>query len=162
MQKAYKLKPDDLNTIITLGVVYEELKLFSAMDSLFDAALVIFPDNALLLNNYSYSLGERGVQLQRALEMSRRAVELEPENGAYLDTIGWIHFKLGNYHEALQFIKKAINTREESAEVLEHLGDVYYQLGEIDNAQTYWRKALEKDPGNQTLKDKLRTNSTDQ
>lgn len=162
LQKAYKLKPEDLNTIVTLGIIYDELKQYSALDSLFDAALVIYPDNALLLNNYSYSLGERGIQLERALEMSRHAVELEPGNGAYLDTIGWIYFKLGNYQEALQFIKKAIGTREESAEVLEHLGDVYYQLGEIGNAQKYWLKALEKDPGNQILKNKLRTDSPGQ
>lgn len=162
MEKVYKLKPDDLNTIVTLGIIYDELKQYSALDSLFDAALLIYPDNALILNNYSYSLSERGIQLERALEMSRRAVELEPENGAYLDTIGWIHFKLGNYQEALRFIQKAVNTREGSAEVLEHLGDVYYQLGETDNAQKYWRKALEKDPGNQTLKDKLRSDSPEQ
>jgi tetratricopeptide (TPR) repeat protein len=161
LQKAYQLKPDDLNTIVTLGIVYDELKMHSALDSLFEVALVTYPDNALLLNNYSYSLAERGIELGRALKMAKRALELEPENSAYLDTIGWIYYQLTDYEKALQFIRKAVNSRDSGAEVLEHLGDVYLKLGDIDNARKYWKKSLEQDPANETLKNKLQQTSPD-
>ena len=155
LKKAYKLDPEDYNTIITLGLAFDNLKLYAPMDSLYEAAIKFFPDDALLLNNYSYSLSERGLQLRRALEMAQRAVEIEPDNGAYLDTIGWIHFQLGNYHIALQYIERAIAYREESPVVIEHLGDIHFKLGNPEKAKTYWRQALDKDPGNETLRDKL-------
>ncbi|RMF54915.1 MAG: tetratricopeptide repeat protein, partial [Calditrichaeota bacterium] len=109
-----------------------------------------------LLNNFSYSLAERGIRLEEALEMANRALELEPNNGAFLDTVGWIYFKLGDYQQALYYIKRAVEHREGSAEVLEHLGDVYYQLGEQEKAQEYWQKAYEKDPDNKALKAKIK------
>jgi tetratricopeptide (TPR) repeat protein len=159
LQKAYQIKADDLNTVVTLGIVYDELKMYSALDSLFETALMDYPDNPLLLNNYSYSLAERGIRLDRALKMAKRAVELEPDNGAYLDTIGWIYFQLGDYEKALQFIRSALSRRDGGAEVLEHLGDVFFKLGDINNAREYWQKALEQTPGNETLKNKLQQNS---
>ena len=99
--------------------------------------------------------------MNKALKMARRAVALEPENGAYLDTIGWIFYKLGNYQEALRFIRQAVSGRENTAEVLEHLGDVYDKLGDTGNARQYWQKALEQEPDNENLKNKLHRESPD-
>ncbi|MGH1365482.1 MAG: tetratricopeptide repeat protein [Calditrichia bacterium] len=155
LQRAQFLDPEDLTTILTLGLVYENLRMFSHLDSLYSQALDRYPENALLLNNYSYSLVDRGVELQKALALAQRAIELEPDNGAYMDTIGWIYYHLEDYDAALSYIKKAVRQRQESAVVLEHLGDVYYRLGNLTQAIHYWRLALEKDPENTSLLQKV-------
>lgn len=155
LEASYRLDPENLNTISTLGIIYNDLAMYARLDSLYDAALAIYPTNALLLNNYSYSLGERGVHLERALEMARRALERDPQNGAYLDTIGWIYYKLGNYPRALEYLQQAAAQMENSPEVLEHLGDVYFQLKERDKARHYWQTALDQSPNNEALKIKL-------
>lgn len=158
LKGAYQKDSKNLNIIISLGVVYEELKMYTESDSLHEKALKLYPDEALLLNNYSYSLGVRGTQLTRALEMAERAVQMDSTNGAYLDTIGWIHFKLGNFEQAKNFILRALSHRENSAEVIEHLGDVYYKLGDLDKAREYWQHAFDLEPENDVLKKKLDNN----
>jgi tetratricopeptide (TPR) repeat protein len=124
-------------------------------DSLYEVAIERFPENALLLNNYSYSLSERNLQLDRALEMSKKANILEPDRPAYLDTIGWIYFKLGKLEEAEFYIRKSIDLQADSPVVLQHLGDVYYEMGDLDNAIEYWNRSLEADPENEELFNKL-------
>ncbi len=155
LKKAHQLDASDLNTIVTLGLVYDQLHMYPQLDSLYSSALEKFPDNALLLNNYSYSLGERGVQLERALEMVRRALQIEPHNAAYHDTAGWILFKMGNYESARDAILKSLEIQPENPEVIEHMGDVYQKLGDIEKARQYWNSALRLDPENDVLKTKL-------
>ncbi len=161
LRRAYALDSGDINTIVALAVVYDELQMYSALDSLYQAALERYPENALLLNNYGYSLAERGIQLERALAMARAALGQDPDNAAYLDTMGWIYYQMGDYRKALEFIRRAVSGAEQSAEVLEHLGDVYLKLGQEEDARLYWQKALERDPGNETLKNKLRQDASD-
>lgn len=155
LEKAYQLDNRNLNNIVSLGALYEELQMWAEEDSLYLHALEIFPDEAILLNNYSYSLSVRGIRLDEALELALKALSQEPENGAYLDTVGWIYFKMGNYEKALEYISKAVSLREDSAVVIEHLGDVYYKLGDFTQAKKYWQQALEKEPDNLELKKKL-------
>lgn len=158
LKKALALDTDNINAYTTLGMIYDELKMHTASDSLYDAALIIFPDNDLLLNNYAYSLADRGIRLQEALEMSKRAIELQPDNAAYQDTMGWIYYKLKEYNLALEFIQQSLTNREGNAVVIQHLGDVYYELGDLNNAKSYWNKALELDPENEILKDRINSN----
>lgn len=155
LEKSLRLNPDNINAISSLAVVYETLSYFEKTDSLYEAAIQSFPDNALLLNNFSYSLCERGIQLDEALKMVKMALKIDPENGAYLDTIGWIYYKLKNYNEAEKYIKQAIEVRENSAVVFEHLGDVYYKLEKYNLAKENWQKALDMQPKNSELKVKL-------
>ena len=155
LSRAHELNPDNINVISSLTVVYESLGRFEKSDSLYEAALNKFPDNALLLNNFSYSLSERDIRLDEALEMIKKALTIVPDNGAYLDTIGWIYYKLKNYPEAEKYIKQAIEVRENSAVVFEHLGDVYYELQQFDLARDNWKKALDIQPSNENLKLKL-------
>jgi Tfp pilus assembly protein PilF len=115
-----------------------------ASDRAYLEALEIEPDEPLLLNNYSYYLSLRNIRLEEALELSALAVEQQPENSAFLDTYGWINYKMGNYSEAKKWIQKSIEfTDAPSPTVLEHYGDVLYKLGEKEEAVTYWKKALE-------------------
>lgn len=155
LNKALKINPNDINTLTSLAAVYDKLKMWKNSDSLYEIALKKNPDNALLLNNYSYSLCERGIRLADALEMAKKALKAEPDNGAYLDTIGWIYFQMGQYEQARDFIGKALKVRENSEEVMEHMGDVYYKLKQAYEARKYWQKAFDLNPQNTKLKQKI-------
>ena len=156
LKKVLSLDSTDVGALGSLAAVYDKLKMWNQSDSLYRVGLVHFPENALLLNNFGYSLCERGVMLDSAREMSEKALKLEPDNGAYLDTYGWINYRLGDYEKALEYIQKALKVHEDSAEVLEHLGDVYFKLGNKTESARYWRNALEKDPSNTQLEQKIR------
>ncbi len=155
LRKSLELKPNDLNALSTLALTLDGLKRFKESDELYEKALSIDPKYHLVLNNYSYSLAERGIQLERALEMAKEAVRQEPENASYLDTIGWVYYKLGNYKEAERYIAEAIATGNASAVVYEHMGDIYFKVGDKEKAEKFWRRALEMDEENVALKNKL-------
>jgi tetratricopeptide (TPR) repeat protein len=155
LEKAYELNPKDLNTISTLALTLDGLHRYQQSDHLYEEGLKREPKSALLLNNFSYSLAERGLQLQRSLEMSKQAITAEPDNPAYLDTYGWIFFKMEKIEEAAKYIEKSVATGKASSEVHEHLGDVYQKLGQKEKALEFWKKALEMDPKNETVKEKI-------
>jgi len=157
-QKALILDPKNTNALSSLPVVLEELDMFAQCDSVYEKGLKALPENALLLNNFAYSLSERDIRLPEALEMSQKAIDMEPENGAYLDTIGWILYKMENYKQARDYILKSIQLRPKSAVVLDHLGDVYYKLDDISNAKKYWKMSIEIKPDNPAVLDKIANN----
>jgi tetratricopeptide (TPR) repeat protein len=159
LEKSLELNPNDVNTIGSLALTYDGKEQFSKSDSLYERALRIDPNNHLILNNYSYSLAERGIQLERALEMAKRAVAAEPDHASYLDTLGWVYYKLQQWKEAERYVAEAVATGRASAVVHEHLGDVYFQLGNKAKAMEYWNKALEMNNANQALKDKIQRGS---
>ena len=155
LERARELNPKDVNTLSALALVYDELKRHEESDRLYEDALKLDPHNHLILNNYGYSLVERGEQLERALAMAKEAVQQQPENASYLDTMGWAYFKLGQLEDAERFVRRAVEKGEASAVVHEHLGDIYYRLGQKDKALEYWQKALDKDSTNQILRTKI-------
>lgn len=139
----------------TLGDVRANLDKQEASDEAYELALRYDADNHNAMNNYAYNLSVRGENLERAKELALKAIEIAPENAAYLDTVGWVYFKLGDYDRSRRFIKASIDTGEASAEVLEHLGDVYEKLDNLDEAKKWWKQALEKDPGRNHLEEKI-------
>jgi tetratricopeptide (TPR) repeat protein len=155
LEKARELNPKDVDVIAQLALVYDSMKKFEESDALYEEAIHIDAANHLVLNNYAYSLAERGVQLERALTYARKAVETQPENPSYLDTIGWIYFRLGQYTEAERYVKQAISKGEVSAVVYEHLGDIYYKMNQKDLAMEHWQMALKLDEANAPLRDKI-------
>ncbi len=155
LERAVELNPTDVNALSSLGLTYDALKMHTESDSAYERALRIDPKSALVLNNYAYSLSERGLQLERAETMSRESLASDSLNSSYLDTYGWILFQKGKYSEALIYIQKAVDAGDASAVVLEHLGDAYAKMNKMDEAKKYWSKALEKDEKNIALKEKL-------
>ncbi len=153
--RAVEIRPDDVNALSMLALTYDSKEEYTTSDSLYEVTLSLEPDNHLVLNNYSYSMAEREKDLDRALEMSQRAVEQRPENDAYLDTLGWIYFKLGDLAKAKQYVRKAIDVGSESAVVHDHMGDIYYHLGEYDKAMEFWKKAIELDDSKEEIKQKI-------
>ena len=110
----------------------------------YDRALRLDADNATVLNNYSYFLSEQGRDIERAVEMGRRATEIERNNPTYLDTYAWALHKAGRDAEAKRTMQQALSLdRSNSAELLIHYGDILASLGERFMAEIYWRRALE-------------------
>ncbi len=155
LKNAIRARPNWISALNALAGAYESMKQYAQADTVFGAALKAEPDNALVLNNWSYSLSERNQRLDEAFGMAQKALEKEPGNGAYLDTMGWVYFKMGDYEKAREFIERALQTRGASAEISDHLGDVYSRLGRPTLARQHWKKALELDPGNAAIADKL-------
>jgi len=157
LNRALRLDPNNVNVLGQLGLIYNNLKMMAESDSLYELALQIDPKNALINNNYAYSLSERDLELERALEMIEIAMAADSSNSSYLDTYGWIFFKLGDYDKAYYYIKKAIDVSDANAVLLEHLGDVLFMQGKKEEALDFWKRALELDSSNETLLNKVST-----
>ena len=156
LDKALSLDPENIQVIGTMGMIYDSMEKYEISDSLYERALKIDSANVLISNNYAYSLSERSLKLDRALELAEFAVKEEPKNSSYLDTIGWVYFKLGNYDKAIKFIKKAISKDEANATLFDHLADVYAQMSNKDKAVELYKKALDLDPTIDNVKEKLK------
>ncbi|MDQ3135535.1 MAG: tetratricopeptide repeat protein, partial [Acidobacteriota bacterium] len=100
------------------------------------------PNNATVLNNLGYFLTERNERLNEALEMVKRAVRVEPANASFLDSLGWVYFKLGQLDEAERHLSEAAKRNTRSATIQDHLGDVYQRRGKTADARAAWQKAL--------------------
>ncbi|MCX7797729.1 MAG: tetratricopeptide repeat protein [Melioribacter sp.] len=155
LNKALLIDPKNIDVLGMAALIYDSQKNFIMSDSLYSMALKIDSTNALILNNYAYSLAERGIRLEEALKMSKKAVEKDPQNASYLDTIGWVYYQLGDYLTAKKFIEDSLKLDNKNATVTDHLGDVYFKLGNKEKAKEFWKKALELEPQNEKIKQKL-------
>lgn len=139
----------------TLGDVKQELEKWEETVDAYERALRLDPENTTAKNNYAYYLSVREENLQKALELATDAVESDPENSSFLDTLGWVYFKLDNYEQARNYTQQSIDTGDASAEVYEHMGDILEAQGELEEARDWWEKALEQDPDRTHLNEKL-------
>ena len=124
----------------------------------YDSCLQWKPDNYGCLNNYAYFLSEKGQQLDRAEDMSFKAIKAEPKNATYLDTYAWILFMKKRYSEARIYIDRAManDTSTTSGVITEHAGDIYAMCGLTAEAVELWQKALPLDPKNKVLIRKIK------
>ncbi len=162
LNRAIEVQPEDETELLTdiysiLGDLYHLLKEHKLSDSCYDKALQLAPDNASVLNNYSYYLAERGERLDDAERMSKKSLVLRPNEPTFLDTYGWILYKKGDYEKAESFIRKALELREDSDGVLwEHLGDIKYRQGNVEEAVKYWETAKLRGSENTQLDKKIK------
>jgi tetratricopeptide (TPR) repeat protein len=115
-------------------------------------ALELKPDQPLVLNYLGYSWIDRGENLERGLKMIEKAVELRPEDGYIVDSLGWAHYRLGDYPSAVQYLEKAIELVPEDPTINDHLGDAYWQSGRAVEARYQWRRALQFGPQDDEIK----------
>ena len=99
-------------------------------------------NNATALNNLGYFLTEHDQKLEEAREMIERAVRADPQNPSFLDSLGWVYYKLGKLKEAERYLSDAARRNPTSATIQEHLGDLYQKLGQQEKAKSSWRRAL--------------------
>jgi tetratricopeptide (TPR) repeat protein len=115
-------------------------------------ALELKPDQPLVLNYLGYSWIDRGENLERGLKMIEKAVELRPEDGYIVDSLGWAHYRLGDYAAAVQYLEKAIELVPEDPTINDHLGDAYWQSDRPVEARYQWRRALQFGPQDDEIK----------
>lgn len=136
----------DVEPLYFRGISYERLKQWDNAVADFRRVLELDPDNANALNYLGYTWVDRGENLTEAFEMIRKAVDLEPESGAIIDSLGWAHYKLGEYEQAKTHLEKAVVLSPASATIVDHLGDAYWKLGRFREAGYQWQRALDFDP----------------
>jgi Flp pilus assembly protein TadD len=125
-----------------LGAIYERQKFFDKAEDEFKKVLQVNPKNAPVLNYYGYMLGDRGMRLDEAEALVQRALDEEPFNGAYLDSLGWVYSKENKLVEAEVTLRKAVEREAHDATIHSHLGDIYAKTGRQDLAAMEWEKSL--------------------
>lgn len=142
-QQANNLMVAVLNDLAT---AYFYLDSASTSFAYFEQILSIDQYNVSALNNYSYYLSLKNIDLDKAEQMSRKTIDIDPGNPTYLDTYAWVLFKKRNYNEALFIIERAIDAVDSSnpsAEIYDHYGDILFMNGNIDKAVDYWQKSID-------------------
>ncbi len=154
----YALDNNNLLEIIytELAETYHDTKNYEESDKYFEYALTINPDNSLVLNNYAYYLAVRKQKLEKAEKMSKRSLELSPNNPNYIDTYAWILYQQKRYKEAESTLKSILD-KKQSPTLLEHYGDILYKLNRKEDALEYWKKSKEAGNTSETLIKKIET-----
>ena len=128
------------------GICFERDKQWPKAEADFRKALELFPDQPLVLNYLGYSWVDKGMNLPDAFKMLRRAVELEPNDGYIVDSLGWAHFKLGQYPEAADTLERAIALKPADPVLNDHLGDAYWRVNRKTEAHFQWNHARDMGP----------------
>lgn len=142
LERALRLEPDSTQAMFWLGASYERTGRGSQAETVLQGLLDIDPNFAPALNYLGYMWADQGENLDKALVLVRQAVALEPDNGAYIDSLGWAHYQLGEYDEARGYLERAAKIVGNDAVVLEHLGDLYLALGQMEDARQSYERSL--------------------
>jgi tetratricopeptide (TPR) repeat protein len=141
--ESFSAEPHDNEVAwLLLGAVYERQKDYEKAEAEFKKVLDVNPKNAQVLNYYGYMLADRGLRLDEAHDLIQRAVDLDPLNGAYLDSLGWVYFKQNKLEDAEAMLRKAVDHEPHDPTIRSHLGDVLAKEGHLDQAATEWEKSL--------------------
>jgi len=140
-------EPDSVELRFRLAAAYERSGKRAEAATAFQELLRRAPDNSMALNYLGYMWAEKGENLPEALRMIRRALELEPGNGAYVDSLGWVYFRMGDFRQAVEHLEKAARLLPSDGTVQEHLGDALRALGRIPEARTAYERALQLGDG---------------
>lgn len=146
----------DSDFYLEFASAFEQHGIYERAEALLKRALEIDPDNHDAMNFLGYMWADRGVNLDRALVYLHKALSYENDNPAYLDSLAWIHYKLGEYPDALRYILQAIKGMPDDPIVNEHLGDIYIKVGESEKALAAWRKALPGSAKKNSIEAKIR------
>ena len=110
------------------------------------------PSDTFTLNYISYKLALKNQELELALDLIKKALEIDPNNGYFLDTLGWVEYKRNNFNSAVYFLEKSVSILPRSAEVIDHLGDCYFMLNRKKEAIFEWNKALKYETNTNIIK----------
>ncbi len=134
---------DDRETIWFMrGAMYEQMKEYPAAETEFRKVLKLNPDNASALNYLGYMLADHNERLDEAFKLVSKALEFEPDNGAYLDSLGWVYYRQGKLDEAVQYLQRSLEKTSRDPTIHEHLGDVYLKQNRLKDAISHWERAL--------------------
>ncbi|MBC8717997.1 tetratricopeptide repeat protein [Ochrobactrum sp. Marseille-Q0166] len=146
VQQIEKPERKDWPVFYQRGIAHERLKEWDQAEPNFRKALELFPNQPQVLNYLGYSWVDRGENLEEALNMIKQAVELRPQDGYIVDSLGWAYYKLGRYPEAVVELEKAVKLRPEDPTINDHLGDAYWRTGRQLEATFQWNHAIAGKP----------------
>ena len=167
LNQAVALANDKSRVLFYLGSCYEQASRKLGRDEYFDHAIETFqrlleiePNDAYALNYLGYMYADKGIRLTEAVALLEKAIALKPNNSAFLDSIGWAYFRLGELAQAEHYLQQALEhideiDPEEQAVIFDHAGDIASALGKADEAHTHWQKVLELTPDNEEVQRKL-------
>ncbi len=141
-EKLSTSKDDRENIYFMRGAMYERMKKYDEAEADFHRVLEINPDNASALNYLGYMLADRNIRLPEAQDLIKKALDQEPNNYAYLDSMGWVDFRLNKLPEAEQSLRRALELWPTDPTVHDHLGDVYFHQGKTKEAIAQWQSSL--------------------
>ncbi|HEX6900822.1 MAG TPA: tetratricopeptide repeat protein [Thermoanaerobaculia bacterium] len=143
LEKLTASKPDQPVLGFMLGAAYERTKQTDKAITELRRVVKLDPEFHAALNYLGYTMAEANVHLEEALDLVTRAVALDPDNGAYIDSLGWIYYRMGRPEAARVELERAVRLEPEDATLQEHLGDVYVALGQKERARQAYERALE-------------------
>jgi tetratricopeptide (TPR) repeat protein len=149
---------DNWTLFYSRGVCNERLKSWPEAEADFKKALALSPDESLVLNYLGYSWVDQGVNLKQAMDYIRKAVKLKPDDGYYVDSLGWAYYRLGNMGAAVEHLERAVELKPDDPIINDHLGDAYWKVGRTLEAKYQWQQALTLKPEQElvgALKDKI-------
>jgi tetratricopeptide (TPR) repeat protein len=147
ISKALELSESDdekATVLFMQGAMYERQKMFDEAESSFREVLRISPDNSSAMNYLGYMFADKGIRLDEALELITKALEYDPENGAYLDSLGWAYYQLDRFEEAAVHLTRAAERVSNDPVVHDHLGDAHFKLGNLREAIANWKRSVQE------------------
>ena len=151
LEEGIQHDPTNADLHFNLGTAYDKMNRFDDLVREMERALSLDPKHADALNYLGYSYADRGVRIEQALELTQRAVALKPENGYYVDSLGWAQFKIGRLDEALQTLQHALSLVSDDPVIFEHLGEIYLKMEERAKAKDAWSHSIKLDSSNEKL-----------
>lgn len=143
LEKGLKHSPDNPTLLFRLGITLDQGGDRDQGLETMKKVIELDPENSSALNYLGYSYADMGIHLNYALTLIQKAHSLDPDNGHITDSMGWIHYKLGNFETALKYLQKAVEQTDNEAVVVEHLGDVFTKLDNYKEAIKAYTKALD-------------------
>jgi tetratricopeptide (TPR) repeat protein len=143
LQRAAEGFPNDASLEFHLGATMERTGDWAKAEQHLLRAIDLNPRDGQALNYLGYTLADRGIRLDEAREYVGRALAFDPDNGAYLDSLGWVYFKMGRLDEAEEYLLKAIDRAGDDGVLFEHLGEIYFRSHRWDKAIETFEKALQ-------------------
>lgn len=155
-EEGIRNNPTNADLYFNQGTAYDKLNRFDDVVRSMETAIKLDPHHADALNYLGYSYAEKGIKIDQALSLTKQAVALKPENGYYVDSLGWAFFKSGQLPEALKQIQRAAALVGDDPVIYEHLGDIYAKQERLSDAREAWLHSLELDPSNTKLMERFR------
>jgi tetratricopeptide (TPR) repeat protein len=135
-----------------LGALHDENKNKESSIASMKKAIELNPQNAAALNYLGYTWAEMGIQLDEAESLIQRALKIEPNDGFYIDSLGWVYYQKGDYGKAVEQLERAVELTVDDPTIIEHLGDAYEKTGKMDRALARYREAVKKSKEDEQIK----------
>ena len=153
--KVLDTMPNETSVRYARALVAEKLGEIDLLESDLQTILKQEPSNAQVLNALGYTLADRTDRYDEALKYIQRAIEIEPDDAAVVDSLGWVYYRLGNFEQSIKHLRRA-NELSKDPEIAAHLGEVLWANGEKEAAMEIWEKSLKDNPDDEALLDVMK------